>query len=216
MKTKKIAKLLFISILFFNKINAQKRITFGVHGGLNYSSLREKEAFPDSENLKNSEFSFITGISSNYYFSNNLSLKVELNYESKKDSRNIPSSIQQNFFSYKNSKTITNASFITLPILLKYEFGNSKNPFFINGGTFLGYLIKLEDTFPDETTADFTDRMTNFDFGVSLGVGKKFSMDTKNNLIIEIRDNLGLTSISKFVSYKTNSLNLIIGWEFTL
>ncbi len=216
----KLTKALFIVLvsLLTNSIYAQKKITFGINTGLNYSSIRESnDIIIPNENTDDSGFAFLFGLVSNYYLSGNLSLKAELNYESKRESFEIKAfqSEIDPIFIEEGNKIKTNYQFITLPILLKYEFGNS-NPFFINGGPFLGYLISAKETFPNNEIIEFSERMTNFDFGLSFGVGKMISLNDKNNLIIELRNNLGLTSISKFVSAKTNSLNLIVGWNFTL
>jgi len=59
----------------------------------------------------------------------------------------------------------------------------------------------------------------DFDFGVNLGVGICFPIDEKNDLNIELRDNLGLANINTGSTVgngaiKTNSVNLIIAWQF--
>ena len=59
------------------------------------------------------------------------------------------------------------------------------------------------------------------DLGLSLGVGKRFDVGEGNYLDIEVRNNLGLTNISATEviddgTIKTNSINLILSYFFSL
>ncbi len=154
-----------------------------------------------------------------YYLKENLSIKTNLNYERK-------SFNTQNFgtdeFGFVNNEVeiTTNFDYLSFPILVKYEFGNSKK-FFVNSGPFLGFLLSTKskaDGFPD---SDSTSLNKKLDLGISFGIGKKFNLNDKNNLNIEIRENLGLINISDVEvidngTIKTNSLNLILTWDFEI
>ena len=70
-------------------------------------------------------------------------------------------------------------------------------------------------------SASFTDLNKSKDLGLSLGVGKRFNIGEGNHLDIEVRNNLGLTNISATEviddgAVKTNSINLILSYFFSL
>jgi hypothetical protein len=107
--------------------------------------------------------------------------------------------------------------------MIKYSF-SKKNSFYLNGGPFVGYLLKsnltndLVDIEGLENDPDTTRNLNKTtDFGLSLGFGKTFELN-KSSIFIEIRENLGLTNTSKTKVWgdgeaKTNSLNFIIGYS---
>ena len=101
-------------------------------------------------------------------------------------------------------------------------FHGKKDDFYVNGGLFLGYLLnsKLSSKNSDNDT-DTTDMNKKIDAGLVFGFGKVFQLNDKNNLKLEIRENLGMLNTSDFDVYndgtiKTNSLNLILNWNFNL
>jgi hypothetical protein len=78
---KKITFLLFTIVLITFKTAAQdSKIKFGVQGGLNYSSFRGYENYADN----NPGFAYLFGASFQYQIKENLSLKVDINFEKKK------------------------------------------------------------------------------------------------------------------------------------
>jgi hypothetical protein len=108
--------------------------------------------------------------------------------------------------------------------LLKYNFSDDKS-FYINGGPYLGYLLKSglksNSNIPgliNENDED-TKNKKSIDFGFSAGIGKEFKLNGITQIYIELRENLGLTNISDTPvindgSIKTNSLNLLVGYTF--
>ncbi len=201
MPLKKTLFIVLISLLT-SSIYAQKKIIFGVNTGINYTSTLDAE-------LYNSEFSYLIGSSFEYPINNRFSLKLELNYERKKTSLDYNFALvndPENFSS--PSKSIFTNNQLTLPLLIKYKL-NDINPFFINAGTFFSYTIS---SFFNDTKTNFN----AFNFGFSLGIGKEIVLNKKNNLIVEIRNNLQLTEKTVINSSRLNTLSLTIGWNFTL
>jgi hypothetical protein len=108
--------------------------------------------------------------------------------------------------------------------MLKYSF-TDKNRFYANGGIFFGYLLKSNVTNDlekidgvDNGSVKTTDLNNKTDFGLSIGLGKTIEINERNSIFIEIRENLGLMNTSKNNVWgngevKTNSLNLIIGYQ---
>jgi hypothetical protein len=213
----KLNKLLLILIIVFYSIftKGQEKLTFGIHGGINYSSLR----FEDNEiSEHDSELSYLIGLSTKFYLKEKLYLDIELNYERKKVS------VYVDEFTYGNSfggdfRVFDIYEFLTLPIMLRYEIGEA-NPFFVKGGPFLGYFLTAKERVnKGKLSQDLSQYFTDFDFGFSIGIGKTFSMGNSNKLVLELRNNLGLTPVnsdSRSQYIKTNSLNFIVGCNFVL
>lgn len=211
--------LLFVFVIISTLSFGQSKVKLGLNGGLNYSSLRGNDL---AENLKPG-FSFLTGISFEYFLKENLSIGANLNYESKiaKDKGTIYLQYQDGSSEIVKSDAITNYNYLVLPIYVNYYFGENKD-FYINGGLFLGYLLnsKLSSKkFNDETST--TNLNKKLDAGLVFGLGKKVRLNDKNDLKIELRENLGLVNTSDVRVYnngtiKTNAINLILNWSFNL
>ena len=222
--------LLSISLLLISFLNYSQNsnIKFGIHAGLNYATFYGYDipAAFDPVISESPAFAYLGGINFEYHIKEKLSLQLELNYErkSQKGDDNIEitdtnGNTQRYFFTVKK-----NNDYLVLPIMIKYNFGN-KNSFYANGGPFIGYLLKsnitndLEDIEGlNNEPLETTNLNNKTDFGLSIGMGKMIEINEKNSISIEIRENLGLTNTSKDKVWgngeaKTNSLNLIIGYQ---
>ena len=208
------SKLLLIVIGFLLSMNlsAQNDFKIGINAGINYPDLRGHE-YAKYNNFK---VGYLFGFTFDYYLKENLSLKANINYERK------IKKLQLTYFNYE-AKEIGKENFseiyeyINIPILLKYEFGNSK--FFANGGPFINYLLnnKIEPDYPNDDSDVLTEQK-KIEFGLSLGIGTNISLNEKNDLTIEIRDDFGIIDtggVPKHVggTVKTNAIKLILGWN---
>lgn len=227
---------LLLSILFllisFLSYSQNSKIKFGIQAGLNYSDFRGYDipAGISSIYSESPAFAFLGGINFEYQIKEKLSLKLELNYERK--SQKLKTEIEMINDSpdplpeADEYKAKRNNDYLVLPIMIKYNFGN-KNSFFINGGPYIGYLLKsnleeslyLNGSLQDSQMTETTNSNNKTDLGLSIGLGKTIEINEKNSIFIEIRENLGLVNTSKNKVWgngevKTNSLNLIIGYQF--
>jgi hypothetical protein len=220
--------LLSISFLLIATLSYSQnsKIKFGIQAGLNYSDFRGYEIPVTPLYSESPAFAYLGGINVEYLIKEKLSLKLDLNYERKSQKADNTLEIFDNNGSSKvyNFTSKKNYDYLVLPIMIKYSFTN-RNSFFINGGPYIGYLLKSNITNdlgnidgvinePFETTK-YNNRT---DFGLSIGIGKNFELKENNSIFIEIRENLGLTNTSKNTvlgngTVKTNSLNLIIGYS---
>jgi hypothetical protein len=220
--------LLSISFLLIATLSYSQnsKIKFGIQAGLNYSDFRGYEIPVTPLYSESPAFAYLGGINVEYLIKEKLSLKLDLNYERKSQKADNTLEIFDNNGSSKvyNFTSKKNYDYLVLPIMIKYSFTN-RNSFFINGGPYIGYLLKSNITNdlgnidgvinePFETTK-YNNRT---DFGLSIGLGKNFELKENNSIFIEIRENLGLTNTSKNTvmgngTVKTNSLNLIIGYS---
>jgi hypothetical protein len=215
----------FLLISFLN-YSQNSKIKFGVQSGLNYSDFRGYEIPVTPLYSESPAFAFLGGINFEYLINEKLSLKLELNYERKSQKADNTLEI---FDNNGSSKVYTftskkNYDYMVLPIMMKYSFSNI-NSFYINGGPFIGYLLKSNITNDLENIDglnngpfETTKYNNKTDFGISIGLGKNFEIKEKNSIFIEIRENLGLSNTSKNTgmengTVKTNSLNLIIGYS---
>jgi outer membrane scaffolding protein for murein synthesis (MipA/OmpV family) len=228
---KLLLSILFLLISFLNYSQNSKN-KFGIQAGLNYSNFRGYD-IPASINSYYSEspaFAFLGGINFEYQIKEKLSFKLELSYErkSQKSKTEIemindnPDPLLEMADEFRTKK---NLDYLVLPIMIKYSFSN-KNSFFVNGGPFIGYLLKsnleeslnLNGSVIESQTTKTTNSHNKTDFGLSIGLGKTIELNEKNSIFLEIRENLGLTNTSKNKIWgngeaRTNSLNLIIGYS---
>jgi len=223
--------LLSISFLLISFLNYSQnsKIKFGVQAGLNYSTFLGYEVPKDFGHYysESPAFAFLGGINFEYQIKEKLSLKLELNYERKSQNADNTIEISADFdtppqvYNYTSKK---NYDYLVSPIMLKYSF-TDKNCFYVNGGIFMGYLLKSNATNDlekkdglDNDPFDTTDLNNKTDFGLAFGFGKTIELNLRNSIFIELRENLGLINTSKNNVWgngevKTNSLNLIIGYQ---
>lgn len=184
---------------------------FGINGGISYSKFRGNDLIKKS----NADLGLLFGISFEYYLNEDFSIKANLNFENKSISNDDIYFADDYIL---ETKAKASHKYIVLPIMAKYNFGKNKN-FFVNGGPFIGYLLKVTSKTSGYPDSDFSDLFKKTDFGLSIGIGTKIPLNEKSNLNIEVRENLGLSNISDVPVYddgtlKTNSLNLIVNWDF--
>ena len=130
-----------------------------------------------------------------------------------------------NGFQIGEINTHSNFDYLTVPLLARLNFG-SKLKFFVNAGSYFGYLIKHTSVteafneFPESTT-DNTANFKRFDVGLTGGIG--CGLPIKDNFIMtmEVRHNLGLYNTSELPiandgKIMTNSTNLLIGFAYRL
>ena len=220
-------KIIFTTTLLLSTILllAQNKVKIGVNSGLTYSNFRGNDTPVTG---KKYGLDFMGGISLEYSLSEKLSIKTNLTYDKKTGIVKSNYMYQPSFDSPSivvNQKVRNIYNYLTIPILIKYNFGKN-NSYFVNGGPFIGFLLnsKLKDV-SKQTPSNFdydqdtTDLNKKTDYGLSYGFGKLIPLNEKNDLVIELRQNLGLVNTSDVFVYnngeiKTNSFNLILGWSF--
>jgi Outer membrane protein beta-barrel domain len=224
---KKSLPLLFLILFITTQTFSQHRQRFGVNAGINYSKFRGMDV---RDNDYDFGIGYLVGVSYEYYFKENLSIKANLSYD-KKSSRGSTKILSREQIDdpvgIVNVTYAFNYYYMTLPVLLKYEFKNAHG-FFVNGGLFFGYLIdsefvgKTTDGVQSESYTQSTTNLNNqFDFGFTTGIGKTFQLNNRNNLVVEFRNNLGLSQTNKNNTFngnnvRSNSYNLIVGYAFDL
>ncbi len=210
--------LLFPALMF-----SQETLKLGINAGATYSSIRGNAVADRSEGAVN----FLIGTSLEYPLTEKLSVLANLNFERKSFTNTIYFETLGNFdpvvdpaFMTGSFKARGTLNYITLPVNLKYYLG-AKKAFYINGGPYAGFFISETTKVDGNKVTDDSDTFKTIDFGVNLGIGTRIAINEKSDLNIELRDCLGLTNISKVPvidngTVKTNSLALVVGWQFGL
>lgn len=198
-------------ILSFH-VNAQNDLQIGINAGLNYPDIRGNEL----AKYNNFNVGYLFGISFDYYIKENLSLKSNINYERK--IKELRLTYYDQDFEESGSENFRELyDYINLPVLLKYEFLNSK--VFVNAGPFINFLVNntIKPNFPIDDP-DGATKLKKIDFGLSAGIGTNISLNDKNDLTIEIRDDFGIIDTGGVPrqidgTVKTNTIKLILGWN---
>ncbi|TDP61075.1 outer membrane beta-barrel protein [Flavobacterium dankookense] len=228
---------LILTVLCCNSSFTQSKHQLGFVFGPNYFSLRGSDFLDETK----SNFGISYGVSYEFILNNRLSIVTGLSFEQKQIDYNSKSEyyyvseVGQILPLEYSFETKNKYQYFTLPLLLKYNFGK-KNLFFINGGLFISSSGKYHKSskitseilynYPinvEKNNFPFADDMSGVDYGISLGVGKSFRLNSKTKLSVELRDNFGLVNIIQDFNQsgenntiKTNTLNLITQLSFDL
>lgn len=219
---KKLHLLLLLALPILS--SAQEEIKYGINAGATFSDIRGDGYAAD--------FSYgagyMAGLSMEVPLNQRFSFCTGINYERK-------SSIKKTSFSYNetiigpdgtavqfpvegNGKITTRLDYIVVPVNLKYYL-DIWETYYATGGGFVAYALNEGYTLKgDKPMAGYQQNYENLDYGVSFGIGTKFKLNRTQEVNIELRDNLGLANITDIDSDKisTNSINLILNWQFSL
>lgn len=202
---------------------AQKgKIELGIEGGPSLTSLRgNQNNYKYKPVIKSS-----VGLSFQYHFSNLISLRTGINYETKGYTSTLekhwsPDSTTQVDFS-------TSFNYLTIPVSARFQFGK-KVKFFINAGIYLGILVNKSNNVKGNLSGFYTDgfddpiiNYRNPDFGISGGFGIGIPIKERWTVFLETRGNFGLANIRKdFTGFYFNtgvaatySVNLLAGISY--
>jgi hypothetical protein len=207
---------LLSSSLSFSQSN---KINVGIEGGSGLASLRGNLV----ENADHqSRIGYTGGLTLQYNFKNKISICTGVSYEPKGD-RYEANLVNENIDKIGTSEVTSNFDYIIIPLLIRQSFGKKIIGFF-NVGGYYGYLLKQTDEYePVNGFAAIEIQGPEFlkrkDIGISGGAGIAFPLKEKFMISVEVRENLGLTHISKGPDWsegrlETNSINLLVGFIY--
>lgn len=214
--------LLAISIHTF-AFSQDSKFEIGIQGGQNLVTMRHTGYTQYSYTLKSA---FSAGMSIQYNMNKHFSLRVEPGFEKKGYDTNYDSTFVENGNITRIVKGLpitSNFNYITIPILLRASIGK-KVKYFINAGPYLGILISQNIIYNhnvldyDKPKYNTINNYKTLDFGISTGIGMYIPMKNIFALSFEIRNNMGLTNISKSSNStdKTSSIGLLIGLSYRI
>lgn len=211
--------LLAYSLIVFGilSVNAQSNdFELGVELGPNVSILYGNDILKD---YHTPALGFSGGISFQYNFTPVISLRTNIFYEQKGSNSNIPVINIDGQIMYQ-SKMRTQFNQLTVPILLRVNFGRQGN-FFVNAGPFMGFNISARGHLPkiDAAPSNITHQFERIDFGLSAGFGASFPISKSFAATVEVRNNLGLLNLGRDnvinnQTIKTNTTNLLVGFAY--
>lgn len=204
-------KLIFvlIFILFNNVLNAQNHLV-GVQFGVNNTNVTDKNFFED----KISKNGFSGGITQEYNFKNNFSLRADLLYSQKGFGNYLilgdvldpvfggngtgdPGGITIIYFQY---------DYITIPICLSYKVGN-KYYLFTTVGLAPSYLVSAKTYFEDSDNVLYNNNLNKLELSAQIGLGAGLKLYKNYHLH---------ASVLKFQSLNSvNNRNYFMSGEIT-
>lgn len=197
-------------------------LKFGVNAGATYAGVYGNRIAEENDYAVD----FLVGLSLEVPLNEKFSLSTNINYERISFERFRP--FDEIFFDPDDPAFMDGGfdvrltlHYVTIPVNLKYYIGASKR-FYINGGPFAGIYVGESGKVDGKKVKTEGDNLyKTINAGVNLGFGTSIPLNAKNNLNIELRENLGLINISDVPvvdgdNLKTNSVNLIVSWQFTL
>lgn len=191
MKTKKMILAVLISFSAVATTVAQE-MHWGVKAGYNLSSL---SGAPESVDVSYRS-GFHLGALAEFELSEKFSLHPELLYSM--EGGNSSFGFQREGFALSGNEK-AKLGYLNLPVMAKYFVTNGLS---LEAGPQLGYLLSAEvdfeytstimgEVFTDSGTQDLIDEADRFALGLNFGLGYKLN----NNLFVQARYHLGLTSI---------------------
>ena len=210
--------LVFVFLIFNNNVKAQNTdMAIGFKSGANYSSYTPRYIISGFEDLRyDIKFGFYIGGFANFEISDEFKIQPELIFAiqgSKFVNENLELTDTNGFSSIVDFETNINEFTIIIPIVAKYFVSES---FYLEGGPQFGYIINRKENIIKDPFADISGTPTEpmdfdydkFDFGLTFGIGYKFS----EKISVNTRYFFGL--IERNNTIKTSVFNL--GLEYKI
>jgi Outer membrane protein beta-barrel domain len=182
----------FIFFFIVNVSFAQKnKYEIGFESGPSLIKLRPYKNYPIT-------VGFAGGFFGQININKSLSLRSNLHFDRKGYSTGKIQNTTQFGQIIGTANYITNYDYLTLPILVRANFGRKIN-FFVNAGPYFGYLINTRTIVQSKVVQNFVSYvkyadLAKSDIGISTGVGFYLPLISKLALSFELRNNLGLAN----------------------
>ncbi|MCG9793258.1 porin family protein [Flavobacterium algicola] len=177
--------LVFVFLTFINNVIAQNTdMAIGLKAGTNYSSYTPRYIISGIEDVRyDRKFGFYLGGFANFEISDDFKIQPELIFAvqaSKFVNENIELTDTNGFSSIVDFESNINESTIIIPIVAQYFVSES---FYLEGGPQFGYIINRKEKIIKDPFAAMSGTPTEpldfdydkFDFGLTIGIGYKFS-----------------------------------------
>jgi len=139
-----------------------------------------------------SRTSFTGGAIVEYYFSDRWSIRSGLLFD--------PMGAEDDF---DNTDKL---NYLTLPFNANWHFGKKRN-WFLNFGFGVALLLNAEGDLADGSTVDFKDFVPGTDFGFMFGIGYKFDISEKVQLVIDYQGYAGFINLDETDNLPFNITN---------
>ena len=182
---KQLFLLVFVFFIFINNSKAQNTdIKIGFKAGANYSSYKPRHIFSGVGDARyDRKFGYYLGGFVNFEISDNFKIQPELIFAmqgSKFVNDNIQVADSNGFSSIFYFESNINESTITIPVIVQYFVSEN---IYLEGGSQFGYIINRKENIIQDQLTDILGTPTilsdfdydKFDFGLTFGIGYKFS-----------------------------------------
>jgi hypothetical protein len=159
----------------------EKKFTYGVRAGVNFSTYfaSYKNYFgSDVDEAADLLTRLNAGVFTNISFGEGFSLQPELEYSG---------------MGGKENKVKSTFDYLSLPVLVKYSFGRSRN-FGVYTGPYVSYLLSARAKVDSGASTSITSNMHKVDFGNITGLEYQFG---GSGLILSVRARIGALNILK-------------------
>ena len=187
--------LLFILITLLTSISINAQIEFGIISGINFSSATQRNIEITDINKKT-----LLGIGAvaEIILFDNLSLQVEPMYV-QKGSKMTPSDVNE-------SEYTLSSSYIELPVLLKYSYGNILKPY-VTAGAALSMILSSEletEIGGVNFSGDLKSVTEKFEYSLTFGGGVEYFLNPVT-IFVEGRYSYSLNDLIKSGEYNLTS-----------
>lgn len=213
--------LIFILIFSLNTYSQDYgEFKFGLEVGPTINLLRG-ERYSSFERFKPA-VRFSLGFSFEIEIKNRFSIKTGFNL-GKKGMEETYNEIDTFGFDYGEISVSHIYNYLTIPFLGKYYL-DKKSEYFVTAGIYTGFLLKrsefIRGTGSNPETPDLTEHSKQADFGLSFGGGYTKKMSDQISMMIELRNDFGLSNTSKLslpedTETKNNSTMFLFGMTYT-
>lgn len=191
------------------------KFSIGIHGGPSFVSWYNNSG----KGLYNSRLELMQGgVGAQYTIKPWFILCTEINYERK--GRNLSFGNAVLYDGVPNHPILVfkgTLDYIVIPMVAKFKLGKKKISCFVNGGTYLGCLVKAElYSFPNGK--DSPSNYNRFDIGLVNGLGIDIAIRKHFQFSIELRNNLGIRKVLKneIANSKNESFALLLGLAYKI
>ncbi|TCZ73629.1 porin family protein [Flaviaesturariibacter aridisoli] len=204
-------------LLFAGTFAQTGRLKVGLETGFGVASLRGSSAYNDLVTARPSTYQ---GIYASWALNDRWFLRTGAGFSlNGAKQRNSVTFTDPNGVPNGTYQAYTNLPYLNVPLLAGVSFGPSKRLYAV-AGPYVGFLLSAHDTYDGHEATDTKRLYEHTDFGVMGGLGVELPLHKRFGFTIEIRDQLGLTNISKPASgagyppLKNNAAHLIIGVNY--
>lgn len=181
-------------------------VELGANLGFNYATVQK-----GSEETKE-HYGMNAGVSVDYYFSDQWSIKTKLTYDQKGWNRGSIYLIDTPYITYGTNYDL---DYLTVPVTASWHFGKKRN-WYLDLGPYVGFLLSAKDS---RFKRDVKEYFNQTDWGLALGVGLKIPVTDKLKLFVECDSQSGFSDLAQKKedkSYRNSRVALNVGMNFTI
>lgn len=201
MKKTSVLLLAILSVFSISTYGQNSKFEIGIEGGLSSSGLWGNE----DARMWRSNHNYSVGLAAQYNISDRWGIRSGLLLEQKGNDGILDTSSWVLSPSFR-----TNFRYLTLPLVLRYQFkGRAK--YFVSTGFNVGYLLDVKHFFNEEGESffheeDITNDFNQFDVSLVTGAGIRIPVKQDYLFSVEVRGNWGIYNVSKLPLAKDGSI----------